>query len=274
MFKLASASRPLAHAFPLMSWLRIAPPSMFGAGEWAPKTPSMSQRTLAGLSKAGQGGASPLLSYAMDHSLRELPVLAALRQHTMQHVSKPGMMSDPLQNQFMRLLIACVDAKRVLEIGVFTGYATCSMAMALPEDGQLLALECDVTHMPLAEEFWERAGVRQKIDVRLAPALDTLESLLQPKMSQEDSFDLCFVDADKANYDAYYEKCLRLCKVNGLIIIDNMLWKGRVLRDPIDPSDMSTTSIHKLNLKIHTDERVQASLLPIGDGVQILRRLY
>lgn len=178
------------------------------------------------------------------------------------------MQITPEQGQFMALLAKSIGAKRALEIGVFTGYSAWSVAEALPEDGVLIACDLSEEWTSLAREFWERAGMADKIDLRIAPALETLASLEAD--GQNGSFDFAFIDADKENYDSYYEACLRLLRSGGLVVVDNALWGGQVMDSSF--TDADTVAIRNLNEKIRDDERVDASLLSVGDGVYLARK--
>jgi caffeoyl-CoA O-methyltransferase len=178
------------------------------------------------------------------------------------------MQISPEQGQFMRLLIELLDVRRIVEIGVFTGYSGLSMALALPPDGKLIACDVSEEFTQVARRYWREAGVADRIELRLAPAVETLDRLIAD--GGTGSFDLAFIDADKENYDAYYEKCLVLLRPGGVLLIDNVLWSGRVAR----PEDTSrdTTALRALNEKLHRDERVSLSMLPVGDGLTIARK--
>jgi predicted O-methyltransferase YrrM len=205
--------------------------------------------------------------YLVALSVREDAVLAELRAFSAQ---LPGatMQISPEQGQLMTLLARLMQARRAIEVGVFTGYSALCIARGLPDDGLLVACEIDEEHMATALRFWERAGVAGKIDFRLAPALDTLDELLAGDLAG--AFDLAFIDADKENYPAYYESLLRLVRPNGLMVIDNVLWGGKVMdTDQVDPQ---TSAIRSLNDQLRDDERVDTSLLPIGDGVMLARK--
>jgi predicted O-methyltransferase YrrM len=178
------------------------------------------------------------------------------------------MQISPEQGQFMALLVQLIEARLTLEIGVFTGYSSLTTALALPPEGRLVALEQDPDVVRTAQRYWAEAGVEQKIDLRLGPALDTLEELLDEGLAGQ--FDFAFIDADKANLPAYYERCLELVRPGGLIGIDNTLWSGRVA-DPAD-EEPDTEVIRRLNANLHEDTRVDLSLLPVGDGLTLLRR--
>jgi len=173
------------------------------------------------------------------------------------------MQISPEQGQFMALLVQLIGAKKTLEIGVFTGYSTLSVALALPEDGRIVACDVNEKDCAIALSSWQKANVAHKIDLRIAPALDTLESLITN--GESNTFDFAFIDADKGNYDNYYEKCLQLVRSGGLIAIDNMLWYGRVADS--GAQDKRTKRIRALNEKVRDDERVATSLLPVGDGL-------
>ncbi len=207
-----------------------------------------------------------LLSYIQAHSLREHPAQRALREATL---SQPhsGMQIGPDQGQFMALLVRLIGARRTIEVGVYTGYSALTVALALPDDGYLLACDVSDAYTRVGRPFWSEANVSHKIDLRLQPALDTLDDELAAGRS--DSYDFAFIDADKTAYDAYVERCLRLVRPGGLIAIDNTLWGGTVAR-PATSSD--TAALQALNDKLHRDERVDLSLLPIGDGLTLLRR--
>ena len=208
-----------------------------------------------------------LYTYLLSVSLREPEVLRQLREETANH-PYGGMQISPEQGQFMGLLVELIGAQRVLEIGVFTGYSSTCMALALPPGGQLMALDLSAEYTGMARRYWQLAGVADKIELRLGPALASLDRLIEDGASG--SFDLVFIDADKGNYDAYYERSLRLLRPGGLLLIDNVLWGGKVADPTVEDDD--TQAIRALNRKIHTDERVTAVLLPVADGLTLSRK--
>ncbi len=200
--------------------------------------------------------------YIRSVTLREPELLQRLRAETAK--LPMGMMQiSPEQGQFMGLLMRLIGAKRTLEVGVFTGYSSISVALALPDDGSIVACDVSEEYTSMARRYWREAGVERKIDLRLAPAVETLDSLLAEGCAGR--FDFAFIDADKENYDHYYERALKLIRTGGLIAIDNVLWHGKVLDESIQDAD--TRAIRALNQKLHGDERISLSLLPIGDGV-------
>ena len=203
-----------------------------------------------------------LVDYVRQHGPPEHRVLAALRERTAP-LPQHDMQIAPEQGAFMALLVKLTGARRILEIGTFTGYSSTAMALALPPDGRMLC--CDVSRewTDLARQAWADAGIADRIELRLAPAAETLATLADA------SFDLAFIDADKPGYDAYYEGCLRVVRPGGLILIDNTLWSGRVA-DPAE-RDESTAYIRALNEKIASDERVDHALLPLADGLTLVR---
>ncbi len=207
---------------------------------------------------------SRLYDYLLATSVREPEVLQKLRQETTSH-PEAIMQISPEQGQFMRLLVQLMGAKKTLEVGVFTGYSSLSVALALPADGQIIACDVSEEFTAIARRYWQQAGVADKINLRLAPALETLDALLAD--GQAGTFDFAFIDADKENYDRYYERSLQLLRPGGLITIDNVLWSGQVA----DPQfqDNSTQAIRALNKKLHDDQRVTLSLVPIGDGLTL-----
>lgn len=206
-----------------------------------------------------------LHEYMLHISLREHPVLTALRTEQSAHPLF-NMQTPPEQAQFLQMLIRLLRAKRVLELGTFMGYATLSMALALPENGQIITCDRNSTWTHIALPYWQRAKQEHKIDLRLGPALDTVKSLVENTPS---SFDLIYIDADKTNYVEYYEYALLLIRPHGLIVIDNVFWGG----DVIDPgiNNGQTREIRKLNELIRKDERVEISLLPIADGLFLIQ---
>jgi predicted O-methyltransferase YrrM len=201
--------------------------------------------------------------YIVAVGTRETPLQARLRDET-SRMPLAGMQIGPDQGQFMGLLVSMLGVKRILEIGTFTGYSALAMAQALPADGRLDTCDIDRDTTDIGRRYWEKAGVARRITLHLGPALDTLAGFAP------DSFDLAFIDADKTNYDAYYEACLKLVRPGGVLALDNTLWSGAVA----DMSDMQpdTLALRRLNAKIHADERVDMSLLPIGDGLTLARR--
>ena len=205
-----------------------------------------------------------LYRYLLDHSVRESPEAAALREAT-RNVPMAGMQISPDQAQFMGFLVQAIGAQRALEIGTYTGYSALAVALALPPAGKLVCCDVSEEWTSIGRRFWERAGVAHKIDLRLAPALGTLDRLLAG--GEAGTFDFAFIDADKTNYDGYYERCLRLVRAGGVIAIDNVLWGGAVA----DPEDMSadTKALRALNAKLHRDERIALAMLPVGDGLTL-----
>jgi caffeoyl-CoA O-methyltransferase len=168
----------------------------------------------------------------------------------------------------MGLLVHLIGAKKTLDIGTYTGYSSLCIAQALPDDGRLVACDISREWTDIARRYWQKAGVEQKIDLRLASALKTLQGLLE---GREQDFDFAFIDADKTNYDGYYEYCLQLVRPGGLIAIDNVLWDGAVADNSINDDD--TKAIRALNKKIHADPRVEISLVPIADGLTLARKI-
>jgi caffeoyl-CoA O-methyltransferase len=205
--------------------------------------------------------------YLVKVSVREHPVQVELRAET---ASLPlsRMQISPEQGQFLALLAELVGARRALEIGVFTGYSALSVALALPPGGKLVACDVNEEWTSIARRHWERAGVADRIELRLAPAAETLDRLIAD--GQAESFDLAFIDADKTSYDLYYEKCLVLLRPGGLVAIDNALWSGDVADESVQDAD--TIALRALNAKVGRDPRVTPSLVPIGDGVLMARK--
>jgi predicted O-methyltransferase YrrM len=207
-----------------------------------------------------------LYRYLMETSLREHPSQVALREATAPH-PHAGMQISPDQAQFMALLVRLIGARRTIEVGVFTGYSALAVALALPDDGRVLACDVSDEYTRVGRPFWEQAGVAGKIDLRLAPALETLDAELAAGAAG--SYDFAFIDADKRSYDAYYERCLQLVRAGGLVVIDNTLWSGAVARPARDDD---TRALQALNTKLRDDDRVDMVQLPIGDGVTLARR--
>ena len=205
-----------------------------------------------------------LYKYYQDHCIQEAAILRELRLKT---ASLPmgHMQSSPEQAQLMQLIVQLMNAKKALDIGTFTGYSALSIALAMPADANIISCDVDAESTQIAQTFWRRAGVTEKIDLMLQPALHTLDELLAN--GEENSFDYILIDADKANYPQYYEKALKLIRVGGLIAIDNVLWNGKVADNTV--TDASTETIRQLNQMIHQDERVMMSVVPIGDGVTL-----
>lgn len=205
-----------------------------------------------------------LYEYLQAVSLREPEILTQLRQETAQQ-PMGRMQIAPEQGQFIALLVQLMGAKKTLEVGVFTGYSSLVVALALPPDGKVVACDVSEEYTAIARRYWQQAGVADKIDLHIAPALETLERLLAA--GQAGTFDFAFIDADKSNYDGYYELALQLVRPGGLIAIDNVLWSGRVA-DP-QVQDNRTKKMRALNQKLHQDLRVTVSLVPIADGLTL-----
>lgn len=205
-----------------------------------------------------------LYSYLLSVSLRDSELLQQLRQET---ASLPmgQMQVAPDQGQLMALLVQLMGANKALEVGVFTGYSALCVASALPAEGKLVACDVSEEYTAIAQRYWQQAGVSHKIDLRIAPALETLDQLLAE--GQANSFDFAFIDADKGNYDRYYERSLQLLRPGGLIVLDNVLWSGQVADPTVQ--DSRTEKIRELNRKLHQDERVTLSMLAISDGLTL-----
>lgn len=206
-------------------------------------------------------------AYVDAVSLRESEVQRRLREETAR-LPMAGMQIAPDQAQLMALLARLIGARRCLEIGTFTGYSALAVALALPPDGRIIACDVNPDTTAVALRYWALAGVADKIDLRLAPALATLDALLTER--QEGRFDFAFIDADKENYDAYYERVLRLLRPGGLMVIDNVLWSGAVADQR--RKDPDTAALRALNKKLHGDERIDLSLLPLADGITLARK--
>ena len=208
-----------------------------------------------------------LYDYLLEVSLREPPLLTRLREETAD-LPRSAMQISPEQGQFMALLAELIGARRVLEVGTFTGYSALVVALALPADGRIVACDVDKGMTDIARRYWAEAGVADKIELRLGPAVDTLEALLAEGAAA--TFDFAFIDADKENYDAYYEGALALLRPGGLMVIDNVLWSGAVA-DP-ERQDPDTRALRALNAKLHDDRRISLSLLPVSDGITLARK--
>jgi predicted O-methyltransferase YrrM len=219
----------------------------------------MSNRTL--------GLGAELHRYVLAEGVRESAVARRLREETAR-LPAAAMQISPEQGALMQMLVRMLDARRTLEIGTFTGYSALVVAEALPADGRIIACDVSAEWTAIARRFWEEAGVADRIELRLQPALATLDALLD--VGADGSFDFAFIDADKTGYDAYYERSLALLRTGGLVAIDNTLWSGSV----IDPArnDADTQAIRALNRKIRADTRVEMVLLPVGDGVTLARK--
>lgn len=216
------------------------------------------------MSNKSLGLSDRLYHYLLSVSLREPDVLAQLRQETANHPHR-AMQIAPEQGQFMALLVQLIGAQKALEVGVFTGYSSLAVALALPPGGKLIACDVSEEYTEVAKRYWQAAGVAYKIDLRIAPAIETLDQLLASGYAG--SFDFVFIDADKTNYGNYYERSLALVRPGGLIAIDNVLWNGAVADETAQ--DDSTAAIRAFNEKLHNDQRVTLSVLPIADGLTL-----
>ena len=208
-----------------------------------------------------------LYDYLIAASLREPPLLERLRAET-SGMTDALMQISPEQGQFMALLIKLIGARRCLEVGTFTGYSSLAVALALPDDGRILACDIDEDFTAVARRYWHEAGVAEKIDLRLAPALETLQAEIEAGAAG--TYDFAFIDADKENYAGYFEACLTLLRRGGLMAVDNVLWSGKPAQP--DADDELTAAIRAFNAQLHIDERVDISLLPLGDGLTLARK--
>ncbi len=208
-----------------------------------------------------------LYPYLLESSLRDDPLLQSLREETARD-PMARMQIAPEQGQFMALLVKLTNASRIIEVGTFTGYSSLCMARALPDDGYLLCCDIDEKWTAVAQRYWEQAGVAHKIELRLAPAATTLQT--EVERGNTSCFDLAFIDADKENYACYYEQCLQLLRPNGLILFDNMLWNGRVADPAADDAD--TRALRAMNQFLLRDHRVDISLIPMADGISLVRK--
>ena len=218
------------------------------------------------MSKGSIGLSDELNAYLVEVGAREPEVLARLREETAL-MPQAGMQIAVEQGAFLGLLVKLLDARRVLEIGTFTGYSSTAMALALPSDGRIVCCDVSEEFTAVARRTWEEAGVADRVELRLAPALETLEALLAD--GGAGSFDLAFIDADKSSYRGYVEGALLLLRKGGLIAIDNVLWSGRVI-DPAE-TDEDTQAIRDLNDSLASDERFDIAMVPIADGLTLLR---
>lgn len=211
-------------------------------------------------------GISPALrAYMLDHGTAETPELRAIREETQARTAFPAMQISPEQGAFMQLMARVMGVRRYLEVGVFTGYSTLAVALGLPDDGEIVACDVSEEWTAMARPHWQAASVAHKIDLRLAPATETLDALIA--VGETARFDLMFIDADKENYDRYYESGLKLVRAGGLIMIDNVLWGGSVVDE--DDERESTRAIRALNAKVKADDRVWSTIIPVGDGITL-----
>ena len=208
-----------------------------------------------------------LYEYIKSVSLRESEQLRLLREVT-QEMELANMQISPDQGQFMAMLVKLINAKCIVEVGTFTGYSALAMAQALPDDGRLIACDISREWTSIGQSFWEQAGVADRIDLRIGPALDTMDELLDEGLAG--TVDLIFIDADKGNYQHYYQRGIELLKTNGLIVVDNVFWDGAVIDDRNQKED--TVSIRNMNRIIYRDQRVDISMIAIGDGLFLARK--
>lgn len=206
----------------------------------------------------------PAYEYLLRNGVRESDIARRLREET-QKLPNAQMQIAPDQGQFMHLLVQVIGAKKTLELGVFTGYSSLWVALGLPDDGRIIACDVSEEYTSVGKRYWKEAGIDHKIDLRLAPGVETLDKLLGG--GEQGTFDFAFIDADKGNYEIYYERCLELLRTRGVIAIDNTIWSGRVA-DEIE-QDADTVAIRKLNAKLARDERVTLSMMTVGDGLTL-----
>ena len=207
-----------------------------------------------------------IYGYLQRHSLREPPILARLREETASH-PHARMQITPEHGQFMAMILRLMGARRTLEVGVFTGYSSLWAALAMAPGGKIVACDISEEYTTIARRYWKEAEVDSMIDLRIAPALETLRAM---RTRGENGFDFAFIDADKTNYENYYEFALELLRPGGLIMVDNVLWSGQVAEESV--SDADTVALRRFNDKLHRDERIDLSMIPLGDGVTLARK--
>mmetsp|Transcript_4349 Transcript_4349/g.10185 ORF Transcript_4349/g.10185 Transcript_4349/m.10185 type:complete len:229 (-) Transcript_4349:4123-4809(-) len=211
--------------------------------------------------------APPVHAYVQELGFKESPILQRLRLETANN-PRARMMGDPSEAALFKLLISAMNVKRIVEVGVFTGYTTLAMAQSLPDSGEIVGLDVSEEFTSVGKPYWKEAGVENKIDLRLGPALESLDKMIAG--GEESTYDFAFIDADKVNYEGYYERLLRLVRPNGIIAIDNVLWSGRVV-DPKEQGD-DTVALRQVNKLVHEDDRVEHVMLPFADGVTLVRK--
>lgn len=219
------------------------------------------------MSKSPTSVQGPVWDYVVEH-VRDNAALRRLREETASH-PRANMQISLDQGRFMQWLVATLCARRCLEVGTFTGYSALAVAQVLPDDGRIVACDISEEFTSIARRHWTDAGVAHKIELRLAPALSTLDALLSE--GGADTFDFAFIDADKNNYDGYYERCLQLVRKGGVIAFDNVLWGGDIVDETSEDAD--TQALRALNDKLYVDPRVDVSMLTVADGLTLVRRL-
>ncbi|NEZ04686.1 SAM-dependent methyltransferase [Wenzhouxiangella sp. XN201] len=219
------------------------------------------------MSNQSIGLTDELQRYVLDHALHEHPLLAELREETAR-LEERNMQIAPEQGQFMALMARLIGAKRYIEVGTFTGYSALAVTLAMPDDGRTITCDVSKEWTDIARQFWQRAGLEERILLELGPALKTLEELLVSGC--EDTFDLAFIDADKTGYIDYFERCHELVRPGGLIMIDNTLWDGKVVDS--GALDEDTEAIREFNDYLRDREEIDVSLVPIGDGLTLVRK--
>ena len=213
------------------------------------------------------GLSASVYDYVLRFGVREPAILARLREETAAH-PRAQMQIAPVQGAILRLLVELLDARRCLEIGTFTGYSSLAVALAMPDDGSIVCCDVSREYTAIAQRYWAEAGVQGRVDLRIAPAIETLDALLADGAAG--TFDLAFIDADKGGYPAYWERCVSLVRPGGVIAVDNVLWSGAVA----DPAvlDADTAALRRLNATVAEDERVTPVMLAVADGMTIARR--